>query len=53
VGKKVKTDMLGSIGRQSKESVESVVKKKDLQQRKVLSLRRKSEGAMDDECGEI
>jgi len=49
--------MLGSIGRQSEESVECVVKKgyggKDLQQRKVLSLRRKSEGAMDDECCEI
>jgi len=49
--------MLGSIGRQSEESVECVVKKgcgeKDLHQRKVLSLRRKSEGVMDDECGEI
>jgi len=42
--KKRKTDMLRSIGKQSGESVESVLKKKegydvkDLQKRKVLSL---------------
>ena len=45
--------MLRSIGKQSRESVESVQKKKkkasgfgakDLQKRKVLSLERKSEG---------
>jgi len=51
--------MLRSIGRpkQSGESVESVLKKKkkgskDLQKRKVLSLKWKSEGVMDDVSGE-
>jgi len=45
-----KTGMLRSIGKQSEESGESVLKKKegygekDLQKRKVLSLERKSEG---------
>ena len=47
--------MLGSISKQSRESVESVWKKKksygekDLQKRKVLSLEWKIEGVMDDE----
>ena len=48
--------MLRSIGKQSRESVESVRKKKkigcggkDLPKRKVLSLERKSEVVMDDE----
>jgi len=47
-------DMLRIIGKQSGESVESVLKKKnegndvrDLQKRKVLSLERKSEGVME------
>ena len=40
--------MLRSIGKQSVESVESVLKKK----RKVLSLEWKSGGVMDDESGE-
>ena len=50
--------MLRSIGKQSGESVESVLKKKegygvkDLQKRKVLSSEWKSEGVMDDESGE-
>ena len=42
-------DMLRSIGKQSGESVESVLKKK---RRKVLSLEGKSEGVLDDESGE-
>ena len=54
------TDMLRSTGKQSGESLESVLEKKrkasyggkDLQKRKVLSLEWKSEGMMDDESGE-
>jgi len=48
--------MLRSIGKQSRESMKSVRKKKkigcggkDLPKRKVLSLKRKSEVVMDDE----
>ena len=43
--------MLRSIGKQSGESVESVLKKKrkDLREKKVLSLKLKSEGVMDDQ----
>jgi len=46
--------MLRTISKQSRESVESVMKKKrkDLQKRKVLSLGWRSEGVMDDESGE-
>ena len=52
--------MLRSIGKQSGESVESVLRKnkkatvgiKDLQKRKVFSLERKSERVMDDESME-
>jgi len=47
--------MLRSIGKQSGESVESVLKKKgcdgkDLQKREVLSLKRKSEGVNNASC---
>jgi len=42
-------DMLRNIGKQSRESVESVLKKK----RKVLSPEWKSEGVMEDESGEL
>ena len=51
---KLKTDMLRSIGKQSRESVESVLKKKregyggkDFQKRKLLRLEWKSEGVME------
>ena len=50
--------MLRSIGKQSGESAKSVREKirrlrwEDLQKRKVLSLKWKSEGVMDDESGE-
>ena len=50
--------MLRSISRHSRESVKSVLKKKkscngkNLHKRKVLSLKWKSEGVMDDESGE-
>jgi len=47
-------DMLRSIGKQSRESVESVLmkKRKDLQKRNVLSLEWRSEEVVDDESGE-
>ena len=50
--------MLRSIGKQSRESMESVLEKKegygrkDLQKRNVLSLEWKSEGLIDNEGGE-
>ena len=47
--------MLRNIGKQSRESMQSVPKKnggKDLPKRKVLSLEWKSERVMDDESGE-
>jgi len=54
----VKPDMLRSIGKQSEESVELVLKKKRkvtsgrICRKKVSSLEWKSEGVMDDESGE-
>jgi len=54
----VKPDMLRSIGKQSEESVELVLKKKrkvtsgQICRKKVSSLEWKSEGVMDDESGE-
>jgi len=57
--KSKKTDMLRSIGKQSEESVESVLKKKReatvgriCSEWKVLSPEWKTEGVMDDETGE-